>query len=63
MYLIGFVGTTSSDAGKRCTRVTFLQISPLIYATRLPLSIPQRQRWRGSIPSPAPFVQKPEETL
>lgn len=30
---------------------------------RLLLSIPQRQRLRGSILSPAPFAQKPEETL
>lgn len=63
MCVIGFVGTASSDADKHCSRVTFLQISPLIYAARLPLSIPQRQLWKGSIPSSAPFVQKPEEKL
>lgn len=38
-------------------------MSPIIYTTRLPLSIAQRQPSKGSIFSSAPFGQSPEETL
>lgn len=38
-------------------------MSPIIYTTRLPLSIAQRQPSKGSIFSSASFGQSPEETL